>query len=187
MAGRGTDITLGVNVDSLTEERLRSLGLHPEQTPDEYKAAWSEVRAQVKAETASEVAEVAALGGLYVLGTERHESRRIDNQLRGRAGRQGDPGETKFYLSLRDELMRRFSSVNLYKLMSRLHMPDDEAIKSNAVTRAVRGAQTQIEQENFEMRMEVLKYDETIDKQRKVVYKARSRILTTQQSAIGDQ
>ncbi len=177
MAGRGTDITLGVNVDSLTEERLRSLGLHPEQTPEEYQAAWGDVRSKVKAETAAEAAEVAALGGLYVLGTERHESRRIDNQLRGRAGRQGDPGETRFYLSLRDELMRRFSSVNLYKLMSRLHMPDDEAIKSKAVTRAVRNAQTQIEQENFETRMNIVKYDEVMDAQRKVVYEARSRLL----------
>ena len=177
MAGRGTDISLGANVDSLTDERLRSLGLHPQRTPDEYKSAWSEVRSEVKAENAAEAAEVAALGGLYVLGTERHESRRIDNQLRGRAGRQGDPGETRFYLSLRDELMRRFSSVNLYKLMSRLKMPDDEAIKSNAVTRAVRGAQTQIEQENLEMRKNVLKYDDVMDAQRKVVYEARSRLL----------
>ena len=177
MAGRGTDITLGGNVDVLTDERLRSRGLHPELTPDEYKASWSEVRHEVKAETAAEATEVAALGGLYVLGTERHESRRIDNQLRGRAGRQGDPGETRFYLSLRDDLMRRFSSVNLYKLMSRLKMRDDEAIKSNAVTRAVRSAQTQIEQENLEMRKNVVKYDEVMDAQRKVVYETRSRLL----------
>jgi len=177
MAGRGTDIALGGNVDFLTDERLRSLGLCPERSPEEYRAARSRLRSEVKAEIASEAAEVAALGGLYVLGTERHESRRIDNQLRGRAGRQGDPGETRFYLSLRDELMRRFSSINLGKLMSRLKMPDDEAIKSNAVTRAVRNAQTQIEQQNFEMRKNVVKYDEVLDLQRKVVYETRARLL----------
>ncbi len=118
-----------------------------------------------------------ALGGLYVLGTERHESRRIDNQLRGRTGRQGDPGETRFYLSLGDELMQRFSPVNLEKLLNRLKMPDDEPIEANVVTRAIKSAQTQVEQQNFETRKNVLKYDDVMNEQRKVVYATRRRIL----------
>ncbi|BBX71672.1 preprotein translocase subunit SecA [Mycolicibacterium psychrotolerans] len=177
MAGRGTDIMLGGNVDFLTDKRLRARGLDPVQKPDDYEASWQEERPRVKAQSASEAEEVTTLGGLYVVGTERHESRRIDNQLRGRSGRQGDPGETRFYLSLGDELMRRFSTVNLEKLMSRLKMRDDEPIESNMVTRAIVSAQTQVEQQNFETRKSVVRYDEVLDQQRKVVYAARSRIL----------
>ncbi len=177
MAGRGTDIMLGGNVDFLTDKRLRARGLDPVQTSEEYEAAWRAERPKVKAESVAEAGEVRALGGLCVLGTERHESRRIDNQLRGRSGRQGDPGETRFYLSLGDELMRRFSTVNLEKLMTRLKMPDDEPIKANVVTRAIMSAQAQVEQQNFETRKSVVKYDEVMDQQRKVVYAARSRIL----------
>ncbi|KMO72015.1 preprotein translocase subunit SecA [Mycolicibacterium chlorophenolicum] len=177
MAGRGTDIVLGGSVDFLTDKRLRARGLDPVQTPEEYEAAWRDERLQIKADSVAEADEVRKFGGLYVLGTERHESRRIDNQLRGRAGRQGDPGETRFYLSLGDELMRRFSTVNLEKLMTRLKMPDDEPIKANVVTRAIMSAQTQVEQQNFETRKNVVKYDEVMDQQRKIVYAARSRIL----------
>ncbi|MCV7370358.1 preprotein translocase subunit SecA [Mycolicibacterium duvalii] len=177
MAGRGTDIMLGGNVDFLTDKRLRGRGLDPVQTPDGYEAAWRVERPRVKDESAREAAQVRALGGLYVLGTERHEARRIDNQLRGRSGRQGDPGETRFYLSLGDDLMRRFSTVNLDKLMTRLRMPDAEPISANVVTRAIVSAQAQVEQQNFETRKNIVRYDEVMDQQRKVVYGARSRIL----------
>ena len=175
MAGRGTDIVLGGNVDFRTDGRLRERGLDP--TSEQYEQAWHEERPQVKAGVAAEAKEVAGLGGLYVVGTERHESRRIDNQLRGRSGRQGDPGETRFYLSLGDELMRRFSDIDLQKLLTRLRMPDDEPIRSRLVTRAIMRAQTQVEQQNFEQRRHVLKYDEVMNKQRQVIYAARGKIL----------
>ncbi len=177
MAGRGTDIVLGGNVDFLTDKRLRARGLDPVATPDDYEQAWREERPKVKAEADAEARQVTALGGLYVLGTERHEARRIDNQLRGRCGRQGDPGESRFYLSLRDELMRRFSDVNLEKMLTRLKMPDDVPIEANVVARAIKSAQTRVEQQNFELRRNVLKYDEVINQQRKSIYAARRRIL----------
>lgn len=177
MAGRGTDIMLGGNADFLTDKRLRSRGLHPTRTPDEYDAAWGGVRREIVAESRREAKEVVALGGLYVVGTERHESRRVDNQLRGRSGRQGDPGETRFYLSLGDELMRRSSTVNLEKLMSRLKMPEREPIKAKVVSRAIRNAQSQVEQANFDMRRSVVKYGQVLDQQRRIVYQARSRLL----------
>lgn len=177
MAGRGTDIMLGGNVDFLTDKWLRSRGLHPTRSPEEYDAAWAEVRREVAAESRTEAREVVALGGLYVVGTERHESRRVDNQLRGRSGRQGDPGETRFYLSLGDELMRRSSTVNLEKLMSRLKMPEREPIKAKVVSRAIRNAQSQVEQANFDMRRSVVKYGQVLDQQRRIVYQARSRLL----------
>ena len=132
---------------------------------------------QVKAEAATEAEEVIAAGGLYVLGTERHESRRIDNQLRGRSGRQGDPGESRFYLSLGDELMRRFNGAALESLLTRLNLPDDVPIEAKMVTRAIKSAQTQVEQQNFEVRKNVLKYDEVMNQQRKVIYAERRRIL----------
>ena len=112
-----------------------------------------------------------------MLGTERHESRRIDNQLRGRSGRQGDPGESRFYLSLGDELMRRFNGATLESLMTRLNLPDDVPIEAKMVTRAIKSAQTQVEQQNFEVRKNVLKYDEVMNQQRKVIYDERRRIL----------
>jgi preprotein translocase subunit SecA len=177
MAGRGTDIVLGGNIDFLTDRRLRAQGLDPVDTPEQYEKAWRGERRVVKAEAAAEGKKVVALGGLYVVGTERHESRRIDNQLRGRSGRQGDPGETRFYLSLGDELMRRFSDVNLQKLMGRLKMPEHEPIRARVVGRAIMRAQTQVEQRNFELRRHVLKYDEVLNQQRMVVYAARERIL----------
>ncbi len=177
MAGRGTDIVLGGNVDFLTDLRLRARGLDPVENGDEYDAAWHEELPIVKAEAASEAKEVIEAGGLYVLGTERHESRRIDNQLRGRSGRQGDPGESRFYLSLGDELMRRFNGAALESLLTRLNLPDDVPIEAKMVTRAIKSAQTQVEQQNFEVRKNVLKYDEVMNQQRKVIYAERRRIL----------
>jgi preprotein translocase subunit SecA len=177
MAGRGTDIVLGGNVDFLADKRLRERGLDPVETPDAYEAGWDEVLTQIKAEASDEASDVIAVGGLYVLGTERHESRRIDNQLRGRSGRQGDPGESRFYLSLGDELMRRFNGETLEALLNRLNLPDDVPIEAKMVTRAIKSAQTQVEQQNFEVRKNVLKYDEVMNQQRKVIYAERKRIL----------
>jgi preprotein translocase subunit SecA len=177
MAGRGTDIVLGGNVDFLTDQRLRARGLDPVETPDEYEVAWHEELPIVKEEAGAEAAEVIEAGGLYVLGTERHESRRIDNQLRGRSGRQGDPGESRFYLSLSDELMRRFNGAALEAMLNRLNLPDDVPIENKMVTRAIKSAQTQVEQQNFEVRKNVLKYDEVLNQQRKVIYAERRRIL----------
>jgi preprotein translocase subunit SecA len=177
MAGRGTDIVLGGNVDFLTDLRLRARGLDPVETADEYEQAWHEELPLVKEEAAAEAKEVIEAGGLYVLGTERHESRRIDNQLRGRSGRQGDPGESRFYLSLGDELMRRFNGAMLETMLTRINLPDDVPIESPMVTRAIKSAQTQVEQQNFEVRKNVLKYDEVMNQQRKVIYAERHRIL----------
>ncbi len=177
MAGRGTDIVLGGNVDFLTDLRLRARGLDPVETADEYEEAWHEELPLVKEEAAAEAKEVIEAGGLYVLGTERHESRRIDNQLRGRSGRQGDPGESRFYLSLGDELMRRFNGAMLETMLTRINLPDDVPIESPMVTRAIKSAQTQVEQQNFEVRKNVLKYDEVLNQQRKVIYAERRRIL----------
>ncbi len=177
MAGRGTDIVLGGHVDFLTDRLLKDQGLDPVENSEDYERAWQLHRPEVKAAVAEEARAVTALGGLYVIGTELHESRRIDNQLRGRSGRQGDPGETRFYLSLGDDMMRRFSTVNLERLMSRLKMPDDEAIRAAVVTKAIHSAQGQVEQHNFEVRRSVLKYDEVMNEQRKVIYGARWRIL----------
>jgi len=177
MAGRGTDVVLGGNVDFILDLRLRERGLDPVETPDEYEAAWHEELPVVKAQAAEEAEHVREVGGLYVLGTERHESRRIDNQLRGRSGRQGDPGESRFYLSLGDELMRRFNGATLEALLTRLNLPDDVPIEAKMVTRAIKSAQTQVEQQNFEIRKNVLKYDEVMNQQRKVIYAERRRIL----------
>jgi preprotein translocase subunit SecA len=177
MAGRGTDIVLGGNVDFIVDQRLRDRGLDPVETPEEYDAAWLEELPRVKAQVAEEAEHVKEVGGLYVLGTERHESRRIDNQLRGRSGRQGDPGESRFYLSLGDELMRRFNGATLEALLTRLNLPDDVPIEAKMVTRAIKSAQTQVEQQNFEIRKNVLKYDEVMNQQRKVIYEERRRIL----------
>lgn len=177
MAGRGTDIVLGGNVDFLVDKRLRDQGLDPVETAEDYETAWHKLLPEVKAEAAGEAEDVIAVGGLYVLGTERHESRRIDNQLRGRSGRQGDPGESRFYLSLGDELMRRFNGATLEALLTRLNLPDDVPIEAKMVTRAIKSAQTQVEQQNFEIRKQVLKYDEVMNQQRKVIYAERRRIL----------
>src|ERR1700761_2085346 len=177
MAGRGTDIVLGGNPDIIADHELRARGLDPVATPDEYEAAWSSLIEEITQESKAEAEEVRESGGLYVLGTERHESRRIDNQLRGRSGRQGDPGESRFYLSLGDELMRRFNGAALESLLTRLNLPDDVPIEAKMVTRAIKSAQTQVEQQNFEVRKNVLKYDEVMNQQRKVIYAERHRIL----------
>ncbi|MGM1063621.1 preprotein translocase subunit SecA [Saccharothrix sp. Mg75] len=177
MAGRGTDIVLGGNPDIIADHELRERGLDPVENPEEYEAAWAKLIEEVSAEVKSESEEVKDAGGLYVLGTERHESRRIDNQLRGRSGRQGDPGESRFYLSLKDELMRRFNAAMVETVMTRLKVPDDVPIEHKMVTRAIRSAQTQVEQQNFEIRKNVLKYDEVMNEQRKVIYAERRRVL----------
>ncbi|MGY1693473.1 preprotein translocase subunit SecA [Geodermatophilus sp. SYSU D00814] len=177
MAGRGTDIQLGGNPEFIADEVLRARGLSPSETPDEYEAAWDEALQAAKDQVKAEHEEVAEAGGLYVLGTERHESRRIDNQLRGRSGRQGDPGESRFYLSLGDDLMRRFNGPMLESMMTTLRVPDDQPIESKMVTRAIRSAQTQVEQQNFEVRKDVLKYDEVLNRQRTVIYDERRKVL----------
>jgi preprotein translocase subunit SecA len=177
MAGRGTDIVLGGNVDFIADARLRKRGLDPVETPEEYEAAWHEELPKVKQLVEEEAKKVREVGGLYVLGTERHESRRIDNQLRGRSGRQGDPGESRFFLSLSDELMRRFNGATLEALLTRLNLPDDVPIEAKMVTRAIKSAQTQVEGQNFEVRKNVLKYDEVMNQQRKVIYRERKAIL----------
>jgi preprotein translocase subunit SecA len=177
MAGRGTDIVLGGNPEFLADVELRSRGLDPVERREEYEAAWDGVVEEMKAQVAAEAEEVRAAGGLYVLGTERHESRRIDNQLRGRSGRQGDPGESRFYLSLGDELMRRFNGQLVESIMNRFNLPDDVPIEAGMVTKAIRSAQTQVEQQNFEIRKNVLKYDEVLNKQRTVIYDERRRVL----------
>ena len=178
MAGRGTDIILGGNVDFAADLELRSKGLSPsDETAEEYEAGWVEAVAEATKKSASEAEKVRKAGGLYVLGTERHESRRIDNQLRGRSGRQGDPGESRFYLSLGDDLMRRVGGQTVEALMTRLRMPEDIPIEHNFVSKAIKNAQTQVEQQNYEIRKNVLKYDEVMNQQRKVIYEERRRVL----------
>ena len=177
MAGRGTDIMLGGNPESMATMELAARGLTPAETPDDFEAAWSGALEKAKASVAAEHDEVVDLGGLYVLGTERHDARRIDNQLRGRSGRQGDPGESRFYLSLGDDLMQLFNAHMVESIMDRLNLPDDVPIESKMVSRSIRSAQTQIEQQNFEIRKNVLKYDEVLNRQRTVIYDERHRVL----------
>ena len=177
MAGRGTDIMLGGNPEFMADFELQRRGLSPVDNATEYEAAWPEEIAKQKAAVAKGHEEVVALGGLYVLGTERHESRRIDNQLRGRSGRQGDPGESRFYLSLQDELMRRFNSALVERFLSAAGLPDDEPIESKMVSNAIRSAQTQVEAQNFEIRKNVLKYDDVMNRQREVIYGERRLVL----------
>ena len=177
MAGRGTDIILGGNPEFRAATALEKQGLSPVENPEEYEVAWPAALAAAKSAVASEHEEVVDAGGLYVLGTERHESRRIDNQLRGRSGRQGDPGETRFYLSLEDDLMRLFQGERVNGFLQRFNVPDDVPIEAGMVTKAILSAQTQFEAQNFEIRKNVLKYDEVLNLQRKVVYGERSQLL----------
>lgn len=177
MAGRGTDILLGGNPDVMAEDILRNQGIEPAEATQEQKEA---ARKEAKEICATEREAVTAAGGLCVIGTERHESRRIDNQLRGRSGRQGDPGQTQFYLSLEDDLMRRFGGDRMdgvAAMMQRYELPDDMPIKAKIVTKLVEGAQRKVEEVNFAMRKNVLDYDDVMNKQRQVIYAERNKIL----------
>jgi preprotein translocase subunit SecA len=177
MAGRGTDIMLGGNAEFLAVQQMSKLGLDPDESPEEYEAQWNEVFDKIREEVNTEAQRVLEVGGLYVLGTERHESRRIDNQLRGRSGRQGDPGESRFYLSLTDDLMRLFNSGAAAALMNRSSVPDDSAIESKVVSRAILSAQSQVEARNAEIRKNILKYDDVMNRQREAIYTDRRSIL----------
>ena len=177
MAGRGTDIMLGGNPEFMADYELQRQGISPVENAEEYEAKWPAEIERQKAAVSKGHDEVVALGGLYVLGTERHESRRIDNQLRGRSGRQGDPGESRFYLSLQDELMRRFNSALVERFLSAAGIPEDTPIESKMVTNAIKSAQTQVESQNFEMRKNVLKYDDVMNRQREVIYRERREVL----------
>ena len=177
MAGRGTDIMLGGNPEFMADYELQRNGLNPVDSPQEYEKAWPVEIEKQRAAVTKEHELVVSLGGLYVLGTERHESRRIDNQLRGRSGRQGDPGESRFYLSLQDELMRRFNSGLVERFLGAAGMPEETPLESKIVSNAIKSAQTQVESLNFEMRKNVLKYDDVMNKQREVVYSERREVL----------
>jgi len=186
MAGRGVDILLGGNPEYLARQEMASRGFDndryllfemTQEEREEYEAEYGPILAKLKQQTDAEHDEVVELGGLYVLGTERHESRRIDNQLRGRSGRQGDPGESRFYLSLGDDLMRLFASDRIGRIMDRLKWPEDEPIQAKMVTRAIETAQKNVEEQNFEIRKNVLKYDEVMNTQRQVIYAERQKIL----------
>ncbi len=177
MAGRGTDIMLGGNPEFMADFELQRRNISPVDTPEEYEREWPAEIARQKSAVAKEHEEVIALGGLYVLGTERHESRRIDNQLRGRSGRQGDPGESRFYLSLQDDLMRRFNSGLVERFLGAAGIPEDVPIESKMVSNAIRSAQTQVEAQNFEIRKNVLKYDDVLNRQRGVIYSERRMVL----------
>ena len=170
MAGRGTDIVLGGNPEGLARQMLKG----KEYTPEE----WEKTVAQCREQCAAEKQKVLAAGGLHILGTERHESRRIDNQLRGRSGRQGDPGSSRFYLALEDDLLRIFGSDRITGLMNKLGMEDDVPIEHRMVSRSIEKAQKRVEDHNFEMRKHVLEYDDVMNQQRKVIYEQRRQILS---------
>ncbi len=177
MAGRGTDILLGGNPEFLTKESFRKEGLDPAAVP---KELWDARFAEIKRQTDAEHEEVVRLGGLHIIGTERHESRRIDNQLRGRAGRQGDPGSSQFYLSLEDDLLRIFGSERISGIMDRLGLEEDQPIEHRLLTRAIENAQKKVEAHNFEIRKHLLEYDDVMNKQREVIYGRRREILATE-------
>ena len=177
MAGRGTDIMLGGNAEHIAVAGLKEAGLDPEENAEEYDKAWPAALKAAQDACKAEHDEVVELGGLYVLGTERHESRRIDNQLRGRSGRQGDPGESRFYLSMEDDLMRMFASGMAQRIMASDAHPDDVPLESKMVTRSIASAQRQVEARNYEIRKNVLKYDDVMTEQREKVYDERHRVL----------
>ena len=172
MAGRGTDIVLGGNPEGLARQTLKG----GDYTKDE----WDKTLSQFKEQCAAEREKVVAAGGLHILGTERHEARRIDNQLRGRSGRQGDPGSSRFYLSLEDDLMRIFGSDRISGLMHRLGMEEDVPIEHRMVSRAIENAQKKVENHNFEIRKHILEYDDVMNQQRKVIYEQRRQILASE-------
>jgi preprotein translocase subunit SecA len=181
MAGRGVDIMLGGNPEQLAKSDLAKRGLTLDD--DTYEAELDDALDRFTAETEAQKSKVIELGGLYVLGTERHDSRRIDNQLRGRSGRQGDPGESRFYLSLQDDLMRRFANDRVASIMQRLKIPPEVPIEHNMVTKAIERAQNQVEAQNFEIRKNVLKYDEVMNTQREIVYRWRNQILNREDTS----
>src|SRR5437588_782771 len=174
MAGRGVDILLGGNPDGLVEGNLRKEGITLEEaTPEQRQAAWEEANTQCE----RDADRVRLLGGLHVLGTERHEARRIDNQLRGRAGRQGDPGSSRFFVSLEDELMRRFGGASIAGLMDKLGLEEDVPLEHPWVSRAIENAQQKVEAYNFDIRKHVVEYDDVLNRQRDVIYGDRDRVL----------
>ncbi|MDU7383439.1 MAG: preprotein translocase subunit SecA [Schaalia turicensis] len=177
MAGRGTDIMLGGNSEFIAQANLAAKGLDPKENADEYRAAWPIALEEADAAVQAEREEVRELGGLYVLGSERHESRRIDNQLRGRSGRQGDPGESRFYLSMEDDLMRLFNSGMAQRIMASGAYPEDLPLENKLVSRSIASAQHQVEARNFEIRKNVLKYDDVMTNQRELIYAERRRVL----------
>ena len=177
MAGRGTDIMLGGNSEFIAQANLASQGIDPKENPEEYRAQWPLALAEADAAVEAEREEVRELGGLYVLGSERHESRRIDNQLRGRSGRQGDPGESRFYLSMEDDLMRLFNSGMAQRIMASGAYPEDLPLENRIVSRSIQSAQHQVEARNFEIRKNVLKYDDVMTGQRELIYEERRRVL----------
>ena len=190
MAGRGTDIMLGGNAEYMAKNDLRKAGLTDEliaeatgyaETDNEEilnaRKLFAEKLAQHKAEIAGEAEKVRAAGGLFIIGTERHDSRRIDNQLRGRAGRQGDPGETRFYISLEDDLMRLFGGDRVTSIMERMDLDEDTPIESKMLSRAIEQAQTTVESRNFQTRKSVLEYDDVMNKQREIIYSQRKQVL----------
>ena len=177
MAGRGTDIMLGGNSEFIAVANLKAQGLDPVKTPEEYEAAWPEALEAAETSVREAHEEVVELGGLYVLGTERHESRRIDNQLRGRAGRQGDPGETRFYLSLEDDLLRLFNSGLADRVLATTLVDEEQAIEARILSRAIETAQATVESKNFEIRKTILKYDDVLNRQRECIYGERRMLL----------
>jgi preprotein translocase subunit SecA len=190
MAGRGVDIMLGGNPEAMAandaRRALAAADIDAEADPEAYDKAYAEALPRAQAACAEEREQVLELGGLYVLGTERHESRRIDNQLRGRSGRQGDPGESRFYLSLEDDLMRLFNASAVESIMTRFKLPEDMPIEAKMVTKAVQRAQSQVESRNFEIRKNVLKYDDVMNKQREVVYAQRTTVLSGTDGEVGE-
>ena len=177
MAGRGTDIILGGNAEFLADARLRAQGLDPIEHSEQYEETYPKVLEELETETEADHKEVVEAGGLYVVGSERHESRRIDNQLRGRSGRQGDPGESRFFLSLGDDLMRLFKSDIVEWVLQALKVPDDQPIENKRVSNSIASAQTQVEAQNFETRKNILKYDDVMNRQRHAIYGDRRRVL----------
>ena len=177
MAGRGTDILLGGNPAGLASELLHKRGLNPAEVD---KATYDEALAEAKVVTNEDHERVVSVGGLHIIGTERHDSRRIDNQLRGRAGRQGDPGSSRFYLSLDDDLMKRFASDRVAGLMERLGLDEDVAIESKLVSRTIESAQSRVEGFNFDIRKRVVEFDDVINKQRETIYAERDKVLNNE-------
>jgi preprotein translocase subunit SecA len=177
MAGRGTDIILGGNAEFLADKHLHDSGIDALENSEEYEKLYPELLEELEKQTEAGHDEVVGLGGLYVVGSERHESRRIDNQLRGRSGRQGDPGESRFYLSLGDDLMRLFKSDIVDWVLQALKMPDDVPIENKRVTASIASAQGQVEAQNFEIRKNLLKYDDVMNRQRHAVYSDRRKVL----------